>query len=632
MEKVTVKNNRPDIGIRGSELGKRLRRKRGAGACAALTLMVGILAANAGIAAAQIPAAGLAAEGERRWQDAIQIYESIVREHPERADLWLRLSDIRAALGETDASLQALHTATRTIGNDPDLFARLSRAYATAGQPQAALAAIEGALALRPSDPAFLKARGELASWNGKYTDATASYRQLLEITPDDASAWLALARVMVWDGATDQSARAYSEYVRLQPDDLAGWIEWARAESWRGNDAGALRVLDRCRAQFGETREYRRELASVLTRGGRPGRALSVVRPLLAGNPEDYELNLLEGLALMEYGNGAQARRSQETLRRLGPERTETSGLAKQLRAAFGSAVQPSGTLYADSDGLRTYRLPLSFSFAPAAGLKVQGGYEKATLRSRAGSGLDRVDGATGADLDKGWGGAEVRVWPALSLRAHGGRQQSAFRDEWIYDGGASLRIGDRLRLSYDHEHGLMTISPRAVSLGLTRDADRVRASWSPSFTFFVDLDGSVERLSDENQRYALRIAPRVATVRNQWMNLDLGAAAYMFGADLNLDHGYYDPERYEAYTFTVVPYLKFNENAGLSLFFDAGVQRDRQQGGFEPGGSAAAELTLGIYKAWVVKFNGSTTINSRLESGAYRGYGAAAVLIRRF
>jgi hypothetical protein len=82
-----------------------------------------------------------------------------------------------------------------------------------------------------------------------------------------------------------------------------------------------------------------------------------------------------------------------------------------------------------------------------------------------------------------------------------------------------------------------------------------------------------------------------------------------------------------------TVLPYFKFSENHGLSLFLEAGLQRDEESAGsFEPGGSAAAELTLGIYRAWMLKFNGSATINSRLESGAFRGVTGGVVLVRRF
>ena len=77
---------------------------------------------------------------------------------------------------------------------------------------------------------------------------------------------------------------------------------------------------------------------------------------------------------------------------------------------------------------------------------------------------------------------------------------------------------------------------------------------------------------------------------------------------------------------------YFKISENSGLSVFVETGVQKDETASHFEPGGSAAAELTIGIYRAWVIALAASGTNNNRLESGAFRGFGASAKLVRRF
>jgi tetratricopeptide (TPR) repeat protein len=499
-------------------------------------------------------------------------------------------------------------------------------------QPKAALAAIQAALALRPEEPTYLKAAGELGSWCGDYPAARAALETLLGITPHDTVAMLAMARVSAWNGDTDRAVKEYRSYLREAPDDAAAWIEAARAESWRGNDAGAVSLLESYRVGFGESDAYRRELASVLTRAHRPQRALATLKPLLAGGAETFEIHALHALAQIEYGDERAANRAFDAASLIDAERWETSNLAIHLRNAFGSLLQPSGVGYGDSDGLRSYRLPLSASFNLAPSLRVAGGYERQELRARIGSGLERVDGGRDARLDSGWAGAEVRPWTPLVLRVQGGRQDSSVRREWTYGAGVRLRVSDELRIDYDREHSLMTISPRAVSLGLQRDVDHARVAWSPSLIFAVDLDASREALSDSNERVAVRLAPRFAVVRNQWLNLDLGGSAYQFRTELDLDNGYYDPSLYEAYVVTVLPYFKFSENHGLSLFLEAGLQRDESAGALEPGGSAAGELTLGIYRAWMLKFNASATINSRLESGAFRGVTGGVVLVRRF
>jgi tetratricopeptide (TPR) repeat protein len=593
------------------------------------TIAMVMLGAN--IAAAQIPEEGLKAEGEHRWRDALAVYEPTVRDHPERADLWIRISDIRAAIGDTPGSLAALYSAVRAAGSDADLFARLSRAYAAANQPKAALAAIQGALALRPEDPRLLKAQAELATWAGDMPLARQSYRSLIAQSQSDATTWLALARVEVWSGRTDAAVHAYKKYASQEPDDLVAWLEWARAESWRGNDAGAVHLLDRVEAQFGDTPAYRQERARVLTRAGRPRQAHALLEPLLSNAPDDYDLNLLQALSFVQSGQPHAAYQTSALVQRLGPERAETAGLERQLRVAFGSLVQPTAAVYVDSDGLRHSRLPVVTSVAMGSLIRIDAGYEREDLRARAASGLEQADGQTTSSVDRGWGGAQITL-PPVVFSAHGGRQQSAVRDEWIYDGAATLRVGDAARLTYGHEHGLLTISPRAISLGLIRDLDRMQLTLMPSLRVGIDTEGSLEWLSDDNRRWSLRVAPRVAVVRNQRLNVDVGGSAYLFRVDRDLDHGYYDPRRYEAYAFTLLPYFKISENSGLSVFVEAGVQKDETASHFEPGGSASAELTVGIYRAWVFALAASGTNNNRLDSGAFRGFGASAKLVRRF
>ena len=593
-----------------------------------------LLLLSAVTAFAQIPADGLRAEGERRWRDALAIYDAALKDHPDRADLWVREADIHAALGDTDASIHALEQAVSHKKDDAPLFARLSQAYASSGKPSPALLAIQGALALSPDNPDYLKAAGQLAAWKGDYEAAHVAYVMLSRLRPDDADVWLALARTDVWQHQTDRAAGAYKNYVNRRPDDRAGWIEWARTESWRGNDAAALSILARMEKRLGAGADLSAERASVLARASRPAASLDVLHPLLASNPQDIDLRTTNTLARIGYGDERGARSGYDSLMTSTEPPKQVTGLAQQLRLAFGSLVQPSVNGYSDSDGLRIVRIPASLSIKVAPGVRIDAGYQRDILRARTGSGLDSIDGGARQQVDQGWVRADVRPAHALQLRAGAGAADSAFttNPEVTYTAGATLQGGDALRLSYDRNHNLLLISPRTVSLGLTQDTDRARLAWTPSLRFSLDVDALRESFSDDNTRYAFRFAPRTPIVRRDFMNMDIGGAAYVFGARRNLDDGYYDPRRYEAYTFTVYPYLKFGENYGLSLFAEAGAQRDSSERNFRPGGSIVGELTLGIYNAWVLKIDGGVTNNNRVESGAFRGESAGIVLVRRF
>ena len=599
-------------------------------------VVVGLVVALAGLpptlqAQPTIPAEALVAEGREDWAGALRLYDGILDRDPTRWDLWVRVADIHARLGNEEAVFNALTQAIKARPDDPELYARLSRACAQANKPTAALAAIRGALALRPEDPAYLKATAELAAWSGDYSAARTAYETLLRLEPANAAALLNLARVSVWSGHTDQASSLYHRYLQAVPTDASAWLEASRSESWRGNDAGAMSLLQEYRGRFGATEQYGRELAAVLTRARRPRQALEVLQDL-PHTQASHELASIAALAHIEAGDQAAAERAVDLVLATHPEPQQASNLTRQMRKTFGSVVQPAGTGYGDSDGLRSYRVPLAVSFSVASGFRLEGGYERQELSARVGSGLERTDGGRDVGLHWVWAGAQLRPATGIRLRGAAGRQTSTTSDEWTYVAGVNVTPSDTLALDYEHEHNLLTVSPRAVSLGIGRDLDRLRLAWNPTIKLAVDVDTSREGLSDGNERWAFRAGPRWGLLRNQHLNLDLGGSAYLFSARTDLDNGYYDPSLYEAYTITVMPYFKFSENHGLSLFLEGGAQRDDSTKQFEPGGSAASELTIGIYQTWVLKLNASATFNARLASGAFRGFSGGIGLARRF
>ena len=87
-----------------------------------------------------------------------------------------------------------------------------------------------------------------------------------------------------------------------------------------------------------------------------------------------------------------------------------------------------------------------------------------------------------------------------------------------------------------------------------------------------------------------------------------------------------------YEQYAVTAYPYLKIRENIGLALTAAMGAQREASSPAFHFGGTLSGEATFGIYEPWVLKISSIATMNRRLDSGAFRGFGASMVLIRRF
>ena len=589
---------------------------------------------TAGSAAAQsaVPEAGLAAEGEGRWSDALRIYRGELERNPRAVDLWLRVADIEAALGHTEAVIAALDAAASAAPGSAPIHARLSQAYAATGHATAALRAIEAALALEPRSIEYVRAHATLATWAGEYAAAARSHRTLIAAEPGEASHVLALARVNLWSGRSDAAVSAYRTYVSgaaaLSPE---AWLELARAESWRGNAAGALGALAQYHARFGGTPVYQRELASTLARVGRPRAALRHLDALVASAPGDYELQLSRTVALASVRRHGAASSSLHGADALKPGHTDTRAAESLLRTLLGSSAGPETNVYSDSDGLQTVRFAPRFDLGFRSDTRVQGGYEHLDLRASTGSGLDQVSGPATAAMDHGFAGVSQRLGP-LTVGATLGHARTDTDERTTYSASVRFAPADTLTASVERASGFFTISPRTVGLGLTRIGHKAQVDWSPSLRTHLALEGTYEELSDGNARWEVFASPRVATVRTQYLNLDLGLLLHQFGADEDLDHGYYDPRRYESYSVVVMPYWKVSENIGVAIMGGLGGQRDDRSPAFRLGANASAEATFGIYERWLLKVHGSTTNNRRLDSGAFRGYSGGVVLLRRF
>jgi hypothetical protein len=217
------------------------------------------------------------------------------------------------------------------------------------------------------------------------------------------------------------------------------------------------------------------------------------------------------------------------------------------------------------------------------------------------------------------------------VSLEAQLGQASVAGRGTTTYAALVRLRPVDTLSISAERSEGLFIVSPRTVGLGMTQVAHRVRADWSLGMRYYLAFDGLHQDLSDGNERTEFTLSPRVSVVRQARFNLDMGVSAYRLENTRNFDNGYYDPRRYEHYGLITSPYFKAHENIGVALTLAAGVQRDTTSS-FHFGGTIAGEASFGIYAPWLLKVNSSATLNQRLESGAFRGFGAGVALVRRF
>jgi tetratricopeptide (TPR) repeat protein len=530
----------------------------------------------------------------------------------------------------TAAEIARLRSLAAASPTHAALWSQLSQTYAMANQPDAALAAIEVALTVEPERPEYVRARAILATWTAHYDQARDSYRHLARLQPLDLQLTLDYARVSAWAGDTNNAVIEYRNYLDRRPDAADVWLELARAESWRGNYASALTALSGYHERFGESPAYLRELAGIMAGSGRPSRAQEVLAPLLAAAPDSYELNLTRTMALARQQRAREAFDALATLRTLAADPKSLRAAERVLRVELASSAEPRFSMYSDSDRLGVQRFTPAVTLALPTGTRISGVYERTMLESAIGSGLEQVDGHSTALVEQLTAGLAQKVG-RVSLGGHLGQATVDGHQRMTYGAAVQVRALDTLFIAAERTEGLFVVSPRTVGLGITQASSHLQADWTIGMRYHVAVDAIDQKLSDGNERIEMTVSSRRAIARRAGFNLDVGVSAYRLETSLDLNNGYYDPRRYEYYAITALPYFKVAENVGVSLTVTGGLQRDTTSS-FQFGGTVGGEATFGIYAPWLLKVNASGTLNQRLESGGFRGFGAGVALVRRF
>jgi tetratricopeptide (TPR) repeat protein len=579
-----------------------------------------------------VPPEGLKAEMAGRWEKAIDVYEDVLDHEPERVDLWLRISDIEAHLGNSEKATKALAEAARLSPNDAGIHFRLSRAYSANNQPELALAAVDRALELDPDNIDYLKARAQLANWIGRSDVASDTYRQLLEKTPEDNALLLDYARSSAWSGHIDRAAVAYEEYLAIHPDDKEVLVEHVKVEAWRGNYTGSMSILGHYYETFGDSEEYRREKARVLAWAGRPTEAMELILPLLEEDPDDYDVNYSHTIALNNDYRPAEAVESLQKLVQLRPEAEETRDIQRVVETPSRPDITFAGSVYSDSDDLDRYHGSIVAGFSPQPETRILGGVETDHLEADSGSGYEKLDGDETERHDRGWMGLEHVVSPEVSVDGHIGVAETDGENRFIYGAGIEYRPKNNLRFRAETDYGFYVISPRTLDLGIRRSSNHLWATWEPDLLHTVVGGVGYNDFSDDNESWEAVVAPRRAVLRREKISLDLGVRGTWYGFDEQLDNGYYDPEFYQSYMATGQAYWKISDDDVVSLALDLGVVKDDEMSDFRFGWGTSVEGVFGLYRDVMLRVGGSFYNSYRTEGGDFEAVEGHIALTFRF
>ena len=597
-------------------------------------LVLAFLAAASLPAGAQsVPDAGLRAEMQGQWADAVEIYKQALKANPAQAHLWERIADIRATQLKTpERAAEALREAVKYAPADARLLHKLAQAHAVVQDAPAALAAITRAVELEPDNLTYLRARGEIAVWNNDLAAALDSYQRILTQAPDDREARLGIARIHHWGGRLAESVDAYQDYLARNPGEATAWMEYIVVITELGDYAHASELLETYRGRFGDNLAYRKQKARVLAWAERPSRSLDIVAELAPTLPDDYELGYTRTVALHHAHRPREALASlaEVALLRLGSK--EITDLTRFIHTPLRSNATVDFGYTADSDDVTLRHAGVHGEYVINPETRLFGGGSWQRISTVTGSAYAKPDGGTSLGYKRAWLGVQHRHSPWLSVDAEIGNGTAEGDNRFIYEAGADIQPTDELSMRLSRRQDLHIVSPRAAKLGIERRANTLDATWTPDLRTTLASRFAYDTFSDGNDRWEAVLAPRRAILRTQHLNLDIGVSGRWFGFDRDPGNGYYAPSRYERYALTAFTYWKISDDDGVSVTVSVGPYKDNTMDGFRTGGDIVAEGFFGIYRDWYLNVKAALSDYGGGNTGAYRSRLLEVSLTRRF
>jgi tetratricopeptide (TPR) repeat protein len=180
-----------------------------------------------------------------RLGEAADLYEEIVRRHPDHWGFVVQLADLLYAQGRKRESRSYFERATKIAPQSARPWGGLAEVCRDLGDHAAACSAAERAAALAPDDVAVVYLRGRVFMDAGRLEESITSFRKVLEMDERHAGAAVRLADALNRARRHAEALDAARKAVALQPDSAYAHFQLASALDHTGDWDGAKRELE---------------------------------------------------------------------------------------------------------------------------------------------------------------------------------------------------------------------------------------------------------------------------------------------------------------------------------------------------------------------------------------------------
>jgi tetratricopeptide (TPR) repeat protein len=277
---------------------------------------------------------GLLAWQDKDYHTAERVFGELHKENPK---------DIRGLVGvvETLASqdrmadaIAEMQKSVKAEPNRNDLRLTLGNLYVRSEQYDEAIAIYKELSAQDPKSADLLFRLGETYRRKGELNTAMEKFRQSSQAAPSDPTPLLQLGLMMDGTGKRDQAKPIYEQILKIDPGQPVALNNLAFIKAEEGNDLDqALTMAQRARQKLPNSTDVADTLGWIYIKKNLSEDAIRVFTDLIQKEPKNPTFRYHFGMALMQKGDKAAAKRELEMAIRNNPSRDEAGKIQELLK-----------------------------------------------------------------------------------------------------------------------------------------------------------------------------------------------------------------------------------------------------------------------------------------------------------
>jgi tetratricopeptide (TPR) repeat protein len=257
-------------------------------------------------------AAGLAYEGLKQWEPAVELFQRAASLNPESYDAHYELGLTLAESGQTERAIRELQAAEKLLPSAPEVHDQLARLLAKSGQKQLARQEHSQFVALSSRGDAHeeagkLNAQANELLTEGKARDAAATYRKALRSDPNNPQLRYNLSLALEKLGDTTGERQELEKALHLNPGLAVAHNQLGVLALRAGRTTEAEAAFKRAIASDPQYADAKNNLGVLYGREGKDEQAAALYREAIENDPKYSKAYVNLGLLLALHGQIAQ-------------------------------------------------------------------------------------------------------------------------------------------------------------------------------------------------------------------------------------------------------------------------------------------------------------------------------------